>query len=79
MALPHLVCVLDGSGEPIFSAANLDHRFAEGDLIEHTTAGVTIKYKVESAVLDVESMVGDPDTTTTWTQFVLRVSVSIVP
>ena len=57
MAVPHLVCVLAGSGDPIFSASNIDYRFVEGDLFQHTTAGVT----------------------TTWTQFVLRVTASVVP
>ena len=79
MAIPPLVCVLEGSGDPIFSAINLDHRFIEGDRFKHTTGGVTTQYRVESAILDVVAMVGDPATTTTWTQFVLRVTVSVVP
>ena len=78
MAIPPLVCVLEGSGDTVFSATNLDHRFIEGDFFQHTTGGVTTKYRVESADLEVESMVGDPATTTTWTQYVLRVIVSVV-
>lgn len=79
MARPHLVCVLAGSGEPILLADNLDYRFTEGDLFEHTTGGETTKYKVESVVLEIESMVGDPATTTVWAQYVLRVTASVVP
>ncbi len=79
MAIPRLVCVLEGSGDTIFLAHDLDHRFIEGDFFQHTTGGVTTKYKVESADLEVESMVGDPSTTTAWTQFALRVTVSVVP
>jgi hypothetical protein len=79
MAIPHLVCVLPGSDEIIFLASNLDYRFAEGDFFNHTTEGVTTKYKVENTTLHVESMVGDPGTTTAWTQFVLRVTASVVP
>lgn len=78
MAVPRLVCVLAGSGDPLFSAINLDHRFSKDDALKYTTGGVTTEYKVESAVLDIESMVGDPATTTTWTQFVMRITVSVV-
>ncbi len=63
MSRPHIDCVLQGSGDPIFRAANLDYQLAEGDLLQHTVGGVTAKYKVESAVLEVESMAGDPATT----------------
>ncbi len=79
MGRPHIDCVLQGSGDPIFRATNLDYRLAEGDLIQHTVGGVTTNYKVESAVLEVEEMSGDPETTTTWAQYVLRVTASIVP
>ena len=79
MKTPHLVCVLEGSGELIFSTNTFDYRLAEGDLFTHTVGGVTTKYKVESAVLEVESMTGDPEVTSNWMTFVLRVTASVVP
>ncbi len=79
MSRPHIDCVLQGSGDPIFRAANLDYQLVEGGLFRHTVGGVTTNYKVESAVLEVEAMTGDPETTTAWKQYVLRVIASIVP
>lgn len=79
MGRPHVAVIRHDNGDPIFFVRNLDHRFAEGDLFNHTVDGVTTNYKVESAVLEVESMVGHPTTTTAWMQFVLRVTASIVP
>ena len=79
MKTPHLVCVLEGSGDPIFSTNSFDYKLAEGDLFTHTVGGVTTAYRVESAVLEVESMTGDPEVTSTWTTFVLRVTASVVP
>ena len=55
MKTPHLVCVLEGSGEPIFSTHTFDYRLAEGDLFRHTAGGVTTTYKVENAVLEAVS------------------------
>ncbi len=78
MSSPHLVCVLEGTGEPIFSSHTFDHRMQEGDLFQYTTGGAATSYKVESVVLEVESKTGDTEATTHWTTFVQRVTASIV-
>ena len=79
MNRPHLVCVLAGSGDPIFTVHGLDHKMAKDDEFRHTVGGVTTTYKVETAILDVESMTGNPEITSKWTTLVLRVTASVVP
>ncbi len=79
MAYPHLVCVLEGTDDLILRINSFDYKLAEGDNFQHTIDGVTTTYLVESAVLEVESLVGDPEATSTWTTLVLRVTASIVP
>jgi hypothetical protein len=79
MAVPDLVCVMEGSGALIFKTNSFDHSVREGDLFNHTVEGITTRYRVESAVLDVESHVGDPHAANQWTTIVQRVTASIVP
>ncbi len=79
MKRTHLVCVLEGSGEPIFSVKTFEHKMAMDDLFRHTVGGVTTNYKVESAVLEVEDHIGNPEVTSTWITFVQRVTASVVP
>ena len=79
MAQPHLVCVLEGSSDPVFRIDSFDYKIIEGDFIQHTVGGVTTNYLVERAVLEVETKTGDPEVTSNWTTVVLRVSVSVVP
>lgn len=78
MDRPHLICVLEGSGDPIFSVHGLDYKMAEGDLFQHTVGGVATSYKVESVILDVESKTGNPEITSNWTTLVQRVTASVV-
>ena len=79
MKRPHLSCVLEGSGALIFEANSIDYRLVEGDIFKHTVGGVATDYKVESVVLEVESLSGDPETTSSWTTFNQRVTASVVP
>ncbi len=79
MAYPHLICVLQDTGDPILRIDSFDYKLAEGDTFQHTTGGASTTYLVESAVLEMESKVGDPEATSTWTTLVLRVTASIVP
>ncbi len=73
---PHIVCVLQGSGTPIFSVNSFDYKLTEGDLFKHTVEGVSTTYKVESAILDINEMSSD---TANWTRFILRITASIPP
>lgn len=79
MGRPRIDCVLEGSGDPLFRADNLDYKLAEGDLFRLTVDGVTTAYKVETAILEMEAMVGGPDTTTAWIQYSIQVTASVVP
>ncbi len=79
MSVPNIVCTLEASGALIWQKNSFDHAVREGDLIDHTVGGITTRYKVESAVLDVESHQGDPHVTNQWTSVVRRITVSVVP
>jgi hypothetical protein len=79
MKRPHLICVLEVSEALIFEANSIDYRLVEGDTFKHTVGGVTTEYKVEGVVLEVESLTGNPVTTSSWTTFKQRVTASIVP
>ena len=70
--------MLEGTGDQIFRVDSFDYRIAEDDLIQHTVGGVTTDYKVKSAVLEVETMTGDPEATSNWTTLVLRVTAAVV-
>lgn len=79
MAVPDLVCVLEGSGALIFRANSCDHSLSVSDLFDHTVGGVTTRYKVETALLDVVSTQGDPHAANKSTNVVQRVTASIIP
>ena len=77
MKIPHVVVVLEGSEDPIFSINSFDHKFVKDDFFTHTVGGVTNTYKVKEVILEVESRTGDPEITSNWTTFVLRVTASL--
>ncbi len=79
MAVPRIICTLEGSGALIWQKSSFDHTVREGDFFDHTVGGVTTRYLIESSVLDVESHVGDPHAANQWTTVVQRVTASIVP
>lgn len=79
MSAPQLVCTLEGSGALIWQTNSFDHVMREGDFFDRTVGGVTLHYKVESSVIDVESYVGDPHVAHQWTIVTQRIVVSVVP
>ncbi len=79
MAHPHLVCVLEDSGDPVFMIKSFDHKIVRGDLIQHTVGGIATDYRVESVVLAVGTQTGDPEVTSSWTTLELRVGVGLAP
>ncbi len=78
MKNPHVVCLNEATGALIFSVKSFDYRLSEGDLFNHISGGTTTKYKVETAVLEVNSRVGAVEPTR-WTEFVLRLTATVIP
>ncbi len=75
---PHLICVLEVSGDPIFRIDTFGHQLHEGDIFQHTVGGVATQYKVEKSVLEVESRDVDPEAKA-WITVTQRVTASVVP
>ena len=75
---PHLICVLDVSGDLIFRIDTFGHQLHEGDFFQHTIGGVMTQYKVEKSVLEVETRDTDPEAKS-WITVVQRVTASVVP
>ncbi len=77
---PHLVCVLDVSGDSIFRIDTFGHQLRKDDLFQYTVGGVTTSYKVEKSTLEVESREPSPEANSVpWITVVQRVVASIVP